>query len=281
MPAASSSSTSCQRLACREPEALVWASSSTRINVGRRARAPSRSRSRIIDPRYSTVRLGRTSRPWRRASVSTRPWVSTKPTTTSTPSSRCSRAASSMAYVLPTPAAAPKNTFSLPRRRRASSSWTRTRSASGSGRASTARSVAPAVREASTPPYYLRAYQHAILDTGAPANRTRHRQRARPLGLAVDEALELQNTVMGSSVDSPPRQPGLLRDALIHLPHELVVGHGPWLTGVRCPPDFVDQGNTSHDPDQKACLDDREHTDIVFVHQGGRDRDRRVGLDRD
>ena len=38
------------------------------------------------------------------------------PTIASTPSARCSRAASSIAYVLPTPAAAPKNTFSFPRR---------------------------------------------------------------------------------------------------------------------------------------------------------------------
>ena len=39
MPAASSSSTSCQRLAWREPGALVWASSSTRSSAGWRARA--------------------------------------------------------------------------------------------------------------------------------------------------------------------------------------------------------------------------------------------------
>src|SRR3989442_7056376 len=150
MPASRSSPTSCQRLAWREPAALVWASSSIRISVGRRTRAPSRSSSRSVDPRYSTVRLGRTSRPWSNASVSTRSCVSTKPTTTSTPSSRCSRAASSMAYVLPTPAAAPKNTFSLPRRRRASSSWTRARSASGSGRTwLTGASVALATSRAS------------------------------------------------------------------------------------------------------------------------------------
>src|SRR3989442_1452179 len=70
--------------------------------------------------------------------------------TTSTPSSRCSRAASSIAYVLPTPAAAPKKTFSLPRRRRTSSSWTRARSASGSGRTwLTGASVALATSRAS------------------------------------------------------------------------------------------------------------------------------------
>src|SRR5438093_4550254 len=213
MLAASSSSTSCQRLAGREPAALVWASSSTRINVGRRARAPSRSRSWSVDPRYSTERLGSTSRPWSSASVSTRPCVSTKPTTTSTPSSRCSRAASSMAYVLPTPAAAPKNTFSLPRRRRASSSWTRTRSASGSGRASTARSVAPAVREASTPPQYLRAYQHVILDTSAPGNRAGHRHhvlRADADDVASHDLLDLRHRYLSPS--RPVRPVGRSRD---------------------------------------------------------------------
>ena len=46
MPASSSSSTSCQRLAWREPGALVWASSSTSIRAGRRASAASRSNSR-------------------------------------------------------------------------------------------------------------------------------------------------------------------------------------------------------------------------------------------
>ncbi len=44
-PASSSSSTSCQRLAWREPGALVWASSSTSISAGRRASAASRSNS--------------------------------------------------------------------------------------------------------------------------------------------------------------------------------------------------------------------------------------------
>src|SRR5262249_28157052 len=44
------------------------------------------------------------------------------------------RATSSMAYVLPTPGAAPKNTVSLPRLARACSSCTRRSSSSGSGR---------------------------------------------------------------------------------------------------------------------------------------------------
>ena len=48
MPASSSSTTSCQRLAWREPGALVCASSSTRISAGRRASAASRSNSASV-----------------------------------------------------------------------------------------------------------------------------------------------------------------------------------------------------------------------------------------
>src|SRR5262249_56535874 len=113
---------------------------------------------------------------------------------------------------------------SSPRRGPAFPPWPRPRGAAGVGRPPPAGSVPPAVSEASTPPQDLSAYEQVILDASAPRDRTRHRQQARPLGLTVDEALELQNTVKGSSVDSPPRQPGLLRDALIHLPHELTVG---------------------------------------------------------
>src|SRR5262249_54412945 len=63
MPASSSSWTSCQRLAWRLPGALVWASSSTRISAGCRARAASRSSPRIWAPRYSTERGGGTESP--------------------------------------------------------------------------------------------------------------------------------------------------------------------------------------------------------------------------
>ena len=59
---------------------------------GLRASAASRSNSGSCAPRYSTIRGGRTSRPSSSAAVSARPWVSTMPTTTSTPSARFSRA---------------------------------------------------------------------------------------------------------------------------------------------------------------------------------------------
>src|SRR5437899_8196945 len=184
-----------------------------------------------------------------------------------------------MAYVFPTPAAAPKNTFSLPRRRRASSSWTRTRSASGSGRASTARSVAPALREASTPPQDLRAYQHVILDTSAPGNRAGHRHHACPLGLTGDQALELEDPVVSASVNAPPRKPGLLLHAFVHLPNELVVRYRLF-AGFRSPRRLVDHGGPSHDSNEDACLDDGQQTDVVGVHEGGRRADRCVGFDR-
>src|SRR5437868_6289787 len=53
---------------------------------------------------------------------------------TSAPSAARLRASSSMAKVLPTPGAAPKKTFSFPRRRGDSDCWTFASRASGSGR---------------------------------------------------------------------------------------------------------------------------------------------------
>ncbi len=86
MPASSSSTTSCQRFACREPGALVCASSSSRSSAGcGRARRPGRTRGGACPgtrPRAGQSR----SRPSARAAVSARPWVSTQPMTTSTPS---------------------------------------------------------------------------------------------------------------------------------------------------------------------------------------------------
>ena len=64
-------------LGVAEPGALVWASSSTRIRAGLRARAASRSNSLERDAAVLDVRGGRISRPSRRASVSGRPWGST------------------------------------------------------------------------------------------------------------------------------------------------------------------------------------------------------------
>src|SRR5712691_1623783 len=135
MPASSSSAASCQRFAWRAPGALVWASSSRRSSPGFRARAASRSNSRSCTPRYSTARGATRSSPSARAAVSARPWVSIQPMTTSLPSARLARAASSIAYVLPTPGEAPKKIFSRPRLR-PSSAARRRRRASGSGRCS-------------------------------------------------------------------------------------------------------------------------------------------------
>src|SRR5688572_4964402 len=137
MPASSSSSTSENRFGWRLPGAFVCASSSTRTSAGRRARTASRSISSRRVPRYSTMRRGSTSKPSRRASVSRRPWASTTPTTTSTPSRRRSWAACSIAYVLPTPGAAPTKTF----RRARVSLLARSRSASGEGRRASSRAV--------------------------------------------------------------------------------------------------------------------------------------------
>src|SRR6266511_3655692 len=135
MLASSSSAASCQRFAWRAPGALVWASSSRRSSPGFRVRAASRSNSRSCTPRYSTARGATRSSPSARAAVSARPWVSIQPMTTSLPSARLARAASSIAYVLPTPGEAPKKIFSRPRLR-PSSAARRRRRASGSGRCS-------------------------------------------------------------------------------------------------------------------------------------------------
>ena len=82
IPAASSSSMSCQRFGWRLPGAFVWAYSSTRMSRGWRSKAASRSNSCTIRPRYGTDRRGRISKPWSSSSVSWRPWVSTRPTMT-------------------------------------------------------------------------------------------------------------------------------------------------------------------------------------------------------
>ncbi len=87
MRASSSSSTSCQRLGWRLSGALVWASSSTMISLGRR-------RERAVEvelldlaalPAHASCAAGFRGRgsalPFRRAQ-----WVSTRPTTMSTPS---------------------------------------------------------------------------------------------------------------------------------------------------------------------------------------------------
>src|SRR5689334_22229045 len=81
-------------------------------------------------PRYSTRFFGTTSRSWSSAAVSLRPCVSMTPTTTSTPSARRSCAAWSIAYVLPTPGAAPAKILSRLR----CSCDAACRSASGDGR---------------------------------------------------------------------------------------------------------------------------------------------------
>ncbi len=115
MPAASSSCTSCQRLAWRLPGALVCASSSTSAKAGAHASRPSRSISSRVTPRYWLRSMGCCNKPASSASVSPRPWVSTTPATTCTPWRCWACAACSMAKVLPTPGAAPRNTFSRPR----------------------------------------------------------------------------------------------------------------------------------------------------------------------
>src|SRR5215470_4365938 len=130
MPASSSSSTSEYRFGCRLPGAFVCASSSTRTSAGRRARIASRSISSSVMPRYSIRFFGTTSRSWSSAAVSWRPCVSTTPTTTSTPSQRRSCAACSIAYVLPTPGAAPTKILSR-LRCSCAAAWS---SASGDGR---------------------------------------------------------------------------------------------------------------------------------------------------
>ena len=101
--------------------------------VGARGRRRDRTRGSIV-PRYSTARGGSRSSPGGSASVSARPWVSTMPMTTSVPRAFSARASDSIAYVLPTPAVAPRNILSFPRCARTSSRWTRASKASGSGR---------------------------------------------------------------------------------------------------------------------------------------------------
>ena len=117
MPASSSSSTSCQRLAWREPGALVWASSST----SRRPGLPGQRGVEIELLRVGAVVLDRLpgvdlqplDQPrGLRAAVG----LDEADESTSSPSGAW-RAASSMAKVLPTPGAAPKKTLRwLPRK---------------------------------------------------------------------------------------------------------------------------------------------------------------------
>ena len=129
---------------------------------GCRARAASRSNSSSRVPRYSMTRRGMTSRPSSSRAVSARPWVSTIPTTTSTPSARLARAASSMVKVFPTPGEAPRNTLSCPRCCRASSSRRRRSRASGSGRVCvTCGPVGSALRYASPAGHAVRAGHRA------------------------------------------------------------------------------------------------------------------------
>ena len=91
MPASSSSSTSCQRFSLREPGTFVWASSSTRATVGRRARTASTSISSNVGAAVARgVRRGTPRGRGAGPRCSGRPWVSTKPTTTSVP--RCAPA---------------------------------------------------------------------------------------------------------------------------------------------------------------------------------------------
>jgi hypothetical protein len=73
MPASSSSSTSCQRLAFRPPAWLVWASSSTRDSWGSRSSSQSVSISANGRPPTLAIRLGATSCPAARSSVARRP----------------------------------------------------------------------------------------------------------------------------------------------------------------------------------------------------------------
>ena len=89
MPASSSASTSCQRFSLRRsPGTLVWASSSTSTTSGCRARTASTSIS--VEGGAAVGRPARAARPRGPracAAVCGRPWVSTKPTTTSVPRS--------------------------------------------------------------------------------------------------------------------------------------------------------------------------------------------------
>lgn len=115
MPASSRSTTSCQRFSCVHPGMFVWASSSTRATCGRRAMTANRSISLNHMPRYFIQRRGTVSRPLAAFCVALRPWVSNRAMTTSLPSSTSRLPSDSIAYVLPTPGAAPSRTLSVPR----------------------------------------------------------------------------------------------------------------------------------------------------------------------
>ncbi len=130
MPASSSSATSSQRLLCRLPGALVCASSSTSSSPGWRASAASTSNSSSTCPRYAMVLRGSSAKSAICRSVPARPCVSTTPISTSRPPARARWAEASISHVLPTPGAAPRNTFRQPRCSRAAAA----RRASGSGR---------------------------------------------------------------------------------------------------------------------------------------------------
>ena len=108
MPASRTSSTSCQRFSLREPGTLVCASSSMSTTWGRRAMTASTSISSNVEPRYSIVVRGTTSRSRTWSSVFGRPWVSYRPMTTSVPRVWRRQPSLSMAYVFPTPGAAPR-----------------------------------------------------------------------------------------------------------------------------------------------------------------------------
>ena len=87
MPAASSSSMSCQRFSLRDPGTLVCASSSTSATFGRAGQDGVEVHLAELRAAVGTVRRGTTSSPSSSSAVCWRPWVSTKPTTTSVPRS--------------------------------------------------------------------------------------------------------------------------------------------------------------------------------------------------
>ena len=78
MPAASSSSMSCQRFSLRLPGTFVWASSSTSASCGWRASTASMSiSSNCVTAVGRACARGMTSRSRICAAVAGRPWVST------------------------------------------------------------------------------------------------------------------------------------------------------------------------------------------------------------
>ena len=109
IPASSSSSTSCQRLGFLLPGVLVWASSSTSTTWGWRAQ-------HRVDVEFGELAAavvdvagaGSISMPSSSSAVFLRPCVSTTAATTSVPRSSRRCASPSIAYVLPTPGAAPR-----------------------------------------------------------------------------------------------------------------------------------------------------------------------------